>query len=97
MLHIDSTEKIDFLIRLTMNSDIGDAFTRHSEIYSNLGNREPQTSIEAQAVIEHIRAEKGHLDQESLDQLHTLSPHVEERLLRIVNAKRETEAAYTIR
>jgi hypothetical protein len=44
-----------------------------------------------------IRAEKGHLDDETLQELNILDARTKERLLRIINLKRETEAAHTTR
>jgi hypothetical protein len=78
-----------------MDGEMVDALNKHDEIFKNLGDREPQTVIEAQAVLENIRAEKGHLDAETLRELHSLRAQTQERLLRIVQLKRETEAAYT--
>jgi hypothetical protein len=78
-----------------MNGDIVSALSKHCEVFKELGDREPLNTIEAQAVIENIRAEKGHLDEETLREVHTLGSRIQERLLRIVQLKRETEAAYT--
>jgi hypothetical protein len=69
--------------------------SRLYNVFAQLGNREPSTLIEAQAVIENIRAEKGHLDEETSRELDKLPPRSRERLLRIVELKQETEAAYT--
>jgi hypothetical protein len=68
---------------------------RHSEVFRRLGNDEPATTLQTQAVIENIRAEKGYLDDEILQDLHRIGQRSRERLLRIVQLKRETEAAYT--
>lgn len=62
-----------------------------------LGDREPSTTLEAQAVIESIRAEKGHLDEETLHELNSISDRSRQNVLRIVELKKETEAAYTRR
>jgi hypothetical protein len=67
----------------------------HWDVFKQLGDREPTTAIEAQAVIENIRAEKGHLDDQAVQEVNTLSRPVRETILRIVELKRETEAAYT--
>jgi hypothetical protein len=69
--------------------------SRHRDVFKQLGNREPTTAIEAQAIIENIRAKKGHLDDRALQEVNTLSPEVRETILRIVESNRETEAAYT--
>ncbi|KAH7082057.1 hypothetical protein FB567DRAFT_581505 [Paraphoma chrysanthemicola] len=78
-----------------MDGDAPGEFGRLYEIYKQLGSREPSTVEEAQAVIEYIRAEKGHLDDGALRELDTVSPRTRERLLRIVQLKQESEAAYT--
>ena len=78
-----------------MDNDFVSALNKHCDVFKDLGDREPLTPIEAQAVIENIRAEKGHLDRETLRELHTLGQRSQERLLRVVKLKRETEAAYT--
>jgi hypothetical protein len=78
-----------------MGDDLVGSLSRHCDVFRQLGDREPVTSTEAQAVIENIRAEKGYLDDETLQELNTLGSRTKERLLRIINLKRETEAAYT--
>ncbi|KAF2023979.1 hypothetical protein EK21DRAFT_118224 [Setomelanomma holmii] len=60
-------------------------------VFEKLGDREPTTLEEAQAVIENISAEKGHLDKDTLRGLESLPPRSRERLLRIV----ELKAKYT--
>ncbi|UPX10550.1 uncharacterized protein EKO05_0001202 [Ascochyta rabiei] len=71
------------------------AFGRLYDVYTELGTREPSTLEQAQAVIEYIRTEKGYLDKDILRELDTISPRNRERLLRIVQLKQESEAAYT--
>jgi hypothetical protein len=78
-----------------MDDDLVEPLSKHCDVFRQLGDREPVNSIEAQAIIENIRAEKGHLDDETLRDLHTLGQRSQDRLLRIVKLKRETEAAYT--
>jgi hypothetical protein len=78
-----------------MDDDLVASLSRHCDVFRQLSDREPVNSTEAQAVIENIRAEKGHLDDELLEELNTLGPRSKERLLRIVNLKRVTEAEYT--
>jgi hypothetical protein len=80
-----------------MDGDLVASLSRHCDVFRQLSDREPVNSTEAQAVIENIRAEKGYLDDETLEELNTLGPRTKERLLRIINLKRETEAAYTTR
>lgn len=67
------------------------------DVYTELGTREPSTLEQARAVIENIRAEKGHLDEDALQELDTISPRNREKFLRIVQLKQESEAAYTTR
>jgi hypothetical protein len=80
---------------LTMDGNSLECLNRHWGVFKQLSNREPTTAIEARAVVENIRAEKGHLDDQALQEVNTLSVPVRETLLRIVELKRETEAAYT--
>ena len=70
---------------------------RHDTVLAQLGNREPSLLSEAQAVIEGIRAEKGYLNADVLQELDSLKPETRDYLLRIVEQKKETEAAYTTR
>jgi hypothetical protein len=78
-----------------MDDDFVKSLGRHGDVFRELGDREPANSIEAQAIIENIREDKGYLDDETLQDLHTLGQRSQDRLLRIVKLKRETEAAYT--
>lgn len=71
--------------------------TRHGNVLESLGDREPTTVLEAQAVIENIRAEKGYLDPETAQHLNALPPRSRQNISRIIARKRETEAAYTKR
>jgi hypothetical protein len=80
-----------------MEGEMMSALNKHGEIFDRLGDREPQTVIEAQAVLENIRAEKGLLDAEILGELRTLSSHALGRILGMAKSHRETEAAYTTR
>jgi hypothetical protein len=80
-----------------MDSDLAESLSRDCDVFRQLGGREPANLTEAQAVIENIRAEKGYLDDKTLQELNILDARTKERLLRIINLKRETEAAYTTR
>lgn len=73
------------------------ALGRYSDVLAQLGDREPSSLIEAQAVIENIRAEKGYLDNETLQDLRTINEQSRKKILHLVQLKRETEAAYTTR
>jgi hypothetical protein len=63
----------------------------------NFSFREPSTVLEARAVMESIRVEKGYLDDVTQRDLNTLLPRSRLKIQRIIEAKRETEAAYTKR
>jgi hypothetical protein len=80
-----------------MDSDLAGSLSRDCDVFRQLGDREPANLTEAQAFIENIRAEKGHLDDETLQELNNFDARTKERLLRIINLKRETKAAYTTR
>lgn len=75
----------------------GTTLGRHSDVLAQLGDREPANLIEAQAVIENIRAEKGYLDNETLQDLCNINEQSRKKILHLVRLKRETEAAYTTR
>jgi hypothetical protein len=70
---------------------------RHTAVLAQLGDREPSTLLEAKAIIEGIRAEKGYLDADTMDDLSSIRAQSRDNILRIVEQKRETEAAYTKR
>jgi hypothetical protein len=78
-----------------MDDDLVGSCSKLNAVFRQLGHREPVNPIEAQAVIENIREEKDYLDDEILRDLHKLGQRSQDRLLRIVRSKRETEAAYT--
>ena len=67
------------------------------DIYKELGTREPSTLEQAQAISKNIRAEKGHLDEDALQELDTISLRNREKFLRIVQLKQESTAVYTTR
>ena len=80
--------------------DDSSGLTFHSklhEVLERLGDRKPSTTHEANAVIEHIRISKGHLDEETRSELDTPSAHGRENILRYYKRGRKTEAAYTKR
>jgi hypothetical protein len=78
-----------------MENDLIRSFNKHDDIFRQLGDREPSTIVQAQSVIENIRAEKGYLDDEVLRELHGNSQRTQDVIFKIVQLKRETEAAYT--
>ena len=76
---------------------LGTSLGRHSDVLAQLGDREPASLIETQAVIENIRTEKGYLDSETLQDLHKIPEQSRKKVSQLVKLKRETEAAYTTR
>ena len=76
---------------------LGTSLGRHSDVLAQLGDREPASLIETQAVIENIRTEKGYLDSETLQDLHQINEQSRKKILHLVKLKRETEAANTTR
>ncbi|KAF2875580.1 hypothetical protein BDV95DRAFT_278391 [Massariosphaeria phaeospora] len=68
---------------------------KYKEVLERLGDGEPTSALEAKAVIESIRADKGHLDDETLQDLQSIRDRSRQNILRIIELKRETEAAYT--
>lgn len=71
--------------------------TQHGAVLDQLGDREPSTIQEAQAVLEDIRARKGILDDETVYHLNFIPERNRRLIQRNLDALRETEAAYTRR
>ena len=71
--------------------------SRHKAVLENLGDREPSTELEAQAVLEDIRAAKGYLDKETLQDVSRMPDRSKQNIQRIVDSLQETAAAYTKR
>jgi hypothetical protein len=63
------------------NSSSALVHSRLREVLQRLGNREPSTTVEANAVIENIRNLKGHLDEKTRAEIDTLSAHGQETIL----------------
>jgi hypothetical protein len=80
-----------------MNSRPGSFRGRLHEVLERLGDREPSTALEANAVIERIRISKGYLDDETRSELDGISLRGREIILQIFEDARETLAAYTKR
>lgn len=80
-----------------MADDTFSSVGRLRDVLERLEHREPSTELEAQAVIEGIRAEKGYLDEEILRDLNNVAERSRQQILRIVEQKRESEAEYTKR
>ena len=70
---------------------------RLQDVLDALGDREPSTRLEAQAVTEKIRLSKGHLDDEVRSDLENLQPRNRSIMLGFVERNRAMEAAYTSR
>ncbi|KAF2107406.1 hypothetical protein BDV96DRAFT_653752 [Lophiotrema nucula] len=63
--------------------------------WRGFGDREPSSEFEAQAILKSIRAEKGYLDNETMKDLDLIRDRSRQNILRIVELKKETKAAYT--
>jgi hypothetical protein len=70
---------------------------KHKDVLERLGDREPMTELEAQAVLEDIRASKGYLDEDTLQDLSRMRDSSRQYIQRIVDSFQETAAAYTKR
>lgn len=70
-----------------MDSELPDSLNKHGDTFKQLGDREPTTAIEAQSVVENIRADKGHLDDEVLQELRGNSRHTQDVIFNIVKLK----------
>ncbi|KAF1842835.1 uncharacterized protein K460DRAFT_367777 [Cucurbitaria berberidis CBS 394.84] len=68
---------------------------RLQEVLDALGDEEPSTVREAQAITEKIRISKGHLDDEVRLDLENLMPRNRDLMLAFVERNRDMEAAYT--
>jgi hypothetical protein len=71
--------------------------SKHKEVLEKLGDREPSTEFEAQAVLEGIRASKGYLGEETLQDIRMLRESSRQDIQRVMNSLQETEAGYTKR
>jgi hypothetical protein len=70
---------------------------KHKDVLERLGDREPMTELEAQAVLEDIRASKGYLDEETWQNLGRMRDSSRQYIQRIVDSFQETAATYTKR
>ena len=70
---------------------------KHKDVLEKLGEREPSTEFEARAVLEDIRASKGYLDEETLQDISRMRESSKEHIRGIVDSFQETVAAYTTR
>lgn len=80
-----------------MAGDAVSLASRFKEVLERLGDDEPTTRSEAQAVLENIRFSKGFLDDETVEALQTIPDRNRDMIMRLVEKGRETEAAYTTR
>jgi hypothetical protein len=77
--------------------DVNPLVFKHKEVLEKLGDREPSTEFEAQAVLEGIRASKGYLDEETLQDISRMRESSRQHIQGIVDSFQETVAAYTKR
>lgn len=70
---------------------------KYSAVLAQLGDREPSSILEAQAVIESIRAAKGYLEEDFLRHVRSMPPQSCDKVLQMNERLRETEAAFTTR
>jgi hypothetical protein len=77
--------------------DVNPLVFKHKEVLEKLGDREPSTELEAQAVLEGIRASKGYLDEETLQDISRMRESSRQHIQGIVDSFQETVAAYTKR
>jgi hypothetical protein len=77
--------------------DVNPLVFKHKEVLEKLGDREPSTELEAQAILEGIRASKGYLDEETLQDISKMRESSRQHIQGIVDSFQETVAAYTKR
>ena len=77
--------------------DVNPLVFKHKEVLEKLGDQEPSTEFEAQAVLEGIRASKGYLDEETLQDISRMRESSRQHIQGIVDSFQETVAAYTKR
>lgn len=77
--------------------DVNPLVFKHKEVLEKLGDQEPSTEFEAQAVLEGIRASKGYLDEETLQDISRMRESSRRHIQGIVDSFQETVAAYTKR
>jgi hypothetical protein len=80
-----------------MDTDILASFGRHWDVLKKLGDGEPSTFLEAQAVIESIRAKKGYLEPTTMQDVNNMPARSRQNIMHLIEDKIETEAAYTKR
>jgi hypothetical protein len=80
-----------------MGGELKGSFGQSCFVFKQPETREPVNSTETQAVLEAIREQEGYLDEEILRDLHTLGQRSQDRLLKIIKLKRETEAVPTMK
>lgn len=64
---------------------------------SRLDINEPSTPREAEVIIERIRAEKGHVDEDTRQELNNISSRSRQNVMRSFERNREMEAQFTRR
>lgn len=70
---------------------------KHHDVLKQLGDGEPSTLLEAEAVIEDIRDKKGYLDPDTLQLVEAMPARNRDKILRAIEQMKDTEANYTRR
>ena len=71
--------------------------SRYQAVLDELGDNEPSSPLEARAVLDRIRADKGYLDNETMEHMNLMPARSRQNVMRLIDAKKEMEAAYTTR
>lgn len=66
---------------------------KYRQIFDQLGDSEPETLIEAQAILENKRQSLGHVDEYLLAELEKNKPWAKQLILATFKKSSETEAA----
>jgi hypothetical protein len=70
---------------------------RYAQTLKCLGNREPSTTFEMEAVLDGIRVKKCYLDDTILEDVQAMRESSRQTILHLVEKSKETEACYTKR
>ena len=74
--------------------DIYPLVFKHKDVLEKLGDREPSTEFEAQAVPKGTRASKGYLDEETLQDVGRMRESSKQHIQGIIDSLQETIVAY---
>jgi hypothetical protein len=78
------------------NADIGQLL-KCPDVLKQLGDREPATEIEAQAVLDCIRARNGYLDTDVINDINSMQRKSRDCVLGLLERYQSKTAAYTKR